>query len=37
MPVLLPHVIAARCRHSFGTVTVTGGLPARTTSPALRQ
>jgi hypothetical protein len=37
MPVVFPQVMAARFRHAFGTLTLTGGLPARTTSPALRQ
>ena len=37
IPVLFPHVIAARLRHAAGTLTVTGGAPARTTSPAFRQ
>ena len=33
----LPHVIAARVRHAFGTLTVTGDRPARTTKPAFSQ
>jgi hypothetical protein len=34
---LVPHVIAARLRHAWGTLTARGSLPARTTSPAFRQ
>ena len=37
MPVPLPQVIAARPRDAFGTLTTTGGLPARTLSPAFSQ
>ena len=37
MPVLFPQVIAARVRQARGTLTVTSGAPARTTSPAFRQ
>ena len=33
IPVLFPHMIAARPRHGWGTVTVTGPVPARTTRP----
>src|SRR6266566_8510096 len=34
---LLPQLIAARFRHALGTLTVTGALPLRTTSPAFIQ
>jgi hypothetical protein len=34
---LLPHVIAARVRHAWGTLTVTDDRPARTTKPAFSQ
>jgi hypothetical protein len=33
----LPHVIAARVRHAFATLTVTGDRLARTTRPAFSQ